>query len=88
MNLALTQGLDHDLVIDAPYAKVSKAEVIRRGTAMHLPLELTLSCMNPVVSGQGARHCGRCSKCRERHDAFLEAGTADPTDYADRQHVT
>ena len=30
------------------------------------------------------RHCGVCSKCRERHDAFLEAGVYDPTDYADR----
>ena len=31
-----------------------------------------------------ARHCGVCSKCRERHDAFVEAGTADLTDYANR----
>ena len=87
MNLALAKGLDHNLVIDAPYANVSKAEVIRRGTALGLPLELTLSCMNPVASEGDARHCGRCSKCRERHDAFLEAGTKDPTDYADRQFV-
>ena len=45
-----------------------------------VPLALTLSCMNP----QGDRHCGRCSKCRERRDAFREAGVADPTDYAAR----
>jgi 7-cyano-7-deazaguanine synthase len=87
MNLALAKGLDHNLVIDAPYANVSKAEVIRRGTALGLPLELTLSCMNPVASEGGGRHCGRCSKCRERHDAFVEAGTKDPTDYADREYV-
>jgi 7-cyano-7-deazaguanine synthase in queuosine biosynthesis len=35
----------------------------------------------------GTRHCGLCSKCRERHDAFLTAQTDDPTDYADRRHV-
>ncbi len=87
MNLALARGLAHELVIDAPYAKVSKAEVIRRGAALGLPLELTLSCMNPVPVDGGARHCGLCSKCRERHDAFLEAGTTDPTDYADRRYV-
>jgi 7-cyano-7-deazaguanine synthase len=87
MNLALTEGLNHALAIDAPYAKVSKTEVVRRGAALGLPLELTLSCMNPVVTGQGVRHCGVCSKCRERHDAFLAAGTGDPTDYADRQFV-
>jgi 7-cyano-7-deazaguanine synthase in queuosine biosynthesis len=34
-----------------------------------------------------ALHCGVCSKCRERHDAFLEAGIADPTPYADRRHI-
>jgi 7-cyano-7-deazaguanine synthase len=43
-----------------------------------VPLELTLSCMNP----KDDRHCGQCSKCRERRDAFNEAGVADPTTYA------
>jgi 7-cyano-7-deazaguanine synthase in queuosine biosynthesis len=26
-------------------------------------------------------HCGQCSKCRERRDAFAEAGIEDPTAY-------
>jgi 7-cyano-7-deazaguanine synthase len=30
----------------------------------------------------GDRHCGRCSKCRERRDAFSEAGVLDPSVYA------
>ena len=34
--------------IDAPYARISKADVIRRGVALGVPLELTLSCMNPA----------------------------------------
>jgi 7-cyano-7-deazaguanine synthase len=34
--------------------------------------------MNP----RGGLHCGLCSKCRERRDAFDEAGVADPTVYA------
>lgn len=81
MESALSLGLDHALKIDAPYSRVTKTEVIRRGIRLGVPLGLTLSCMNPV----GQRHCGICSKCRERHDAFLEAGVDDPTDYADRR---
>jgi 7-cyano-7-deazaguanine synthase in queuosine biosynthesis len=26
-------------------------------------------------------HCGQCSKCRERRDAFLETELPDPTAY-------
>jgi 7-cyano-7-deazaguanine synthase len=33
------------------------------------------------------QHCGVCSKCRERHDAFVEAGVEDPTPYADLTNV-
>lgn len=90
MSSALSLGLQHALQIDAPYADVGKAEVIRRGVALSLPLGRTLSCMNPILSPaeQGwPRHCGLCSKCRERHDAFLEVGVADPTDYADRTNI-
>jgi len=77
MARALTLGLAHQLEIDAPYAGTSKADVIRRGLALGVPFDLTLSCMSPV----GTRHCGACSKCRERHDAFVESGLADPTSY-------
>jgi 7-cyano-7-deazaguanine synthase len=98
MASALSLGLAHALTIDAPYASISKADVIRKGVALHLPLELTLSCMNPVVRSADAsdsesgtstlpRHCGLCSKCRERHDAFVEADRTDPTDYADRLYT-
>jgi 7-cyano-7-deazaguanine synthase len=57
---------------------MDKADVIRLGSALGVPLELTLSCMQP----RDGLHCGRCSKCRERRDAFREAGIEDPTAYA------
>jgi 7-cyano-7-deazaguanine synthase len=78
MGRALSLGLAHPIVIDAPFAAMDKSDVIRLGVELGVPLELTLSCMNP----QEGRHCGRCSKCRERRDAFIEAGIADPTPYA------
>jgi 7-cyano-7-deazaguanine synthase len=94
MARALSLGLAHPLAIDAPYAKISKADVIRRGLAAGVPLGLTLSCMNPRATPNreplSSRfiHCGACSKCRERHDAFVEIGAPDPTDYADRAYTS
>jgi 7-cyano-7-deazaguanine synthase len=80
MQRALSQGLDHPLRIVTPFRHLSKAQVIARGLALDVPFQLTLSCMNPV-DGQ---HCGRCSKCRERLEAFEAAGVADPAPYAFR----
>jgi 7-cyano-7-deazaguanine synthase len=84
MQSALSLGLDHALAIEAPYARRSKADVIRRGAALGAPLALTLSCMR---ASEGVTHCGLCSKCRERHLAFVEAGVEDPTTYADHRFV-
>lgn len=78
MSRALALGLDHPLTIEAPFAEMDKPEVIRLGLSLGVDLALTLSCMNP----QDDRHCGQCSKCRERRDAFTTAGVPDPTTYA------
>ena len=83
METALSIGLAHTITIDAPFAEIEKSEVVRRGTERGIPLQLTLSCMSPLDGG----HCGTCSKCRERHDAFVKAGIVDVTDYADRSYV-
>ena len=75
---ALSLGLAVPIAIGAPFASLEKSDVIRRGLDLGVPLELTLSCMQP----RDGLHCGRCSKCRERRDAFQDAGVPDPTRYA------
>jgi 7-cyano-7-deazaguanine synthase len=82
MGRALSIGLAHGIAIEAPFATWEKAAVIARGIELGVPLEHTLSCMSPVLVDGGWRHCGRCSKCRERRDAFAAAGLADPATYA------
>jgi 7-cyano-7-deazaguanine synthase len=74
---ALSLGLDAQIAIAAPFAALHKADVIKKGIELGVPLELTLSCMQP----KDGLHCGKCSKCRERRDAFREAGVEDPTSY-------
>jgi len=72
----LGQGLNSSLRIITPYAQLTKSDVVRRGRSW--PLGLTFSCLAPV----NRRHCGRCTKCAERREAFRRAGLPDPTDYA------
>jgi 7-cyano-7-deazaguanine synthase len=89
MSRALSLGLAHPVEVVTPFAGMHKEDVIRRGEQLGVPLEHTLSCMNPLDS-EGGRdfsralpiHCGLCSKCRERRDAFAAAGVDDRTEYA------
>jgi 7-cyano-7-deazaguanine synthase len=78
LNAAFSIGLDTPIDIAAPFAHLHKEDVVKLGAELGVPFELTISCMNP----SGTMHCGLCSKCRERRDAFQAAGVKDPTTYA------
>jgi len=65
--------------VRAPLVQLSKAEIIRLGTRLRVPYELTHSCYDPGSEGQA---CGRCDSCRLRREGFAEAGVPDPTRYA------
>jgi len=78
MGRALSIGLAHAIEVTAPFARMEKSDVIRLGASLGVPMEWSLSCMSP----QDGVHCGLCSKCRERRDAFAEAGVDDRTVYA------
>ena len=81
MSRAMSLGLDHSIEVLTPFLDWEKEDVIQRGVELRVPLEHTLSCMSPAP---GPVHCGLCSKCRERRDAFTAAGVSDPTSYANR----
>jgi len=49
----------------------------RDGAGKGLPLAHTFSCAAP----KEGLHCGKCSKCGERRDAFADARMVDPTVY-------
>jgi 7-cyano-7-deazaguanine synthase len=73
----LSLGLDYPLALETPLAHLHKEDVVKLGLELGVPLALTLSCMSP----RGGIHCNRCSKCRERRDAFRAAGVTDETTY-------
>lgn len=68
------------LKIETPLIALSKAEIIRRGTALGVDFAETVSCYQ--ADGQG-RACGRCDSCRLRREGFEAAGLPDPTRYVE-----
>jgi 7-cyano-7-deazaguanine synthase len=64
--------------VHAPLVSLGKADIIRRGTKLGVPYELTWSCYDP---GRVGRACGRCDSCRLRAAGFRDAGVPDPTLY-------
>jgi 7-cyano-7-deazaguanine synthase len=62
----------------APLVAMSKADIIRAGTALGVDYSLTLSCYDPSVEGDA---CGACDACILRRLGFEQAGQNDPTRY-------
>ena len=81
-NLATKAGIEgHGLRIHAPLIDLSKADIVRRGTALGVDYGLTVSCYQASDEGHA---CGRCDACRLRRAGFEAAGIADPTPYQHR----
>lgn len=72
-------GVEHgEPRIVAPLLRLTKADIIRRGTILGVDYSLTHSCYDP---GQSGRACGHCDSCILRRRGFEEAGVNDPTVY-------
>jgi 7-cyano-7-deazaguanine synthase len=77
--LATKRGVEGgEIRVDAPLVMLSKADIVRRGTALGVDYSLTVSCYQ--ADGEG-RACGRCDSCRLRREGFAAAGVPDPTRY-------
>jgi 7-cyano-7-deazaguanine synthase len=66
------------LTIHTPLIDLSKAAIIRQGTALGVDYALTVSCYQADPEG---RACGVCDSCRIRRAGFIDAGVPDPTRY-------
>jgi len=76
-NLATKAGVEgaRPLVIHAPLIAMSKADIVRAGTALGVDYSITSSCYDPGPAGEP---CGGCDSCALRARGFREAGIADP----------
>jgi 7-cyano-7-deazaguanine synthase len=78
-NLATRAAVEgHRLALHTPIIQLSKAEIIRRGTALGVDYGITVSCYQATAEGLA---CGRCDACRLRRAGFEAAGIPDPTRY-------
>lgn len=66
------------LRVHAPVIDLSKADIIRRGSALGVDFALTVSCYQADADG---RACGLCDSCRIRKAGFATAAVPDPTRY-------
>jgi 7-cyano-7-deazaguanine synthase len=77
-NLATKAGTEdgRTLRYHAPLIAMGKADIVREGTRLGVPWELTWSCYE---GGEVA--CGQCDSCLLRLKGFAEAGMTDPLPY-------
>ena len=73
MARAIYLGSGNALKLEAPFVKLTKADVVKIGLELSAPYELTWSCYEG-----GDKPCGKCGTCRDRAKAFELNGVDDP----------
>lgn len=76
LNLGTKSGLETGFRIHVPLQFLKKSEIIKLGTKLGVPYELTTSCYEG-----GEEACGECDSCILRLQGFMEAGLLDPVKY-------
>lgn len=68
-----------EISLVAPFVEWSKTEIAERGLELGVPYELTWSCYRSQEPA-----CGTCDSCAFRLQAFRNADSRDPIEYAER----
>ena len=76
MSEAARTGTFPGITLLCPFTNLTKGQIAARGSELGIDYSETWSCYKG-----GDKHCGRCGTCVERHEAFVEAGISDPTEY-------
>lgn len=76
INKAIYVGSGKKVKVEGPFVNLHKADVVRIGTKLKVPYELTWSCYNG-----NDKACGKCGTCLDRIKAFEENGLVDPIEY-------
>jgi 7-cyano-7-deazaguanine synthase len=77
MGDAMRLGTYAGIQLLRPFIAMTKGGIAATGAQLGVNLARTWSCYQG-----GAVHCGKCGTCVERREAFIQAGLADPTNYA------
>ena len=76
MNTAIYEGSGKQLEIVAPFIRLNKSQVVKKGLEIGVPYELTWSCYEGHEKA-----CGKCGTCIDRKAAFELNGVKDPIEY-------
>ena len=76
MGEAIENGTYEKIKLYAPFTNITKTDIARIGDELGVDWSLTYSCYNGRE-----KHCGKCSTCVERKEAFADSGVIDTTEY-------
>lgn len=81
-NELLKFGTLKDIEVAAPLIGLDKEKIVKFGSELHAPMELSWSCYK-----DGNAHCGKCESCQRRRRGFKESGILDLTKYENQKNL-